>query len=275
MQKPLVWIICCFIHFYSMMSFADEPAITVDNQVINLPSYEGYQFTADPGSPIFKKLAELYATNNSTPLAFYYENQPVNISRVISINHPNDVKPLITSYEWSVIKKKLFDEAKKPVFSSTQYSKSNRFIRAALVQNKNYLVVLWEYRVSMLSPNGNWFEYHHSTLEGKDYINLYGRVLEIKLIVTPLSADVSLSNDKEINWNVMLLDTTSKQLFQLNEPTQSQISLERKAQYENFKSHWKLWLFSIIAIIILAWKAHTTWIPNLIEQQRNRRSRKR
>lgn len=256
------------------MCSADEPSVVIDNQVITLPSYQGFRFIADPKSPDFKKLTELYVPRDSIPLGFYYETHPVNINRVISIIQPKNSQSFISRSKWKALRDAIIHEAQQPVIKVSGQSKTEKIIRSALPQNKFFLIFTWETRFYTMNDKGN-YDYQSSLLETKNYIYLNGKLIILQLSINALNPDIKLDNKQIYTWIALTFKATSQQILESNEPSKLQISLERKAQIENFKAHWKIWAFVFLCFIILGWKAYTTWLPQLIENHRSKTKKKR
>lgn len=274
MRKPVIWIVCYLISFYSCVSLAGDPTVVIDNQPITLPSYEGFEFTADPNSPVFKKLTELYSTKDSTTFGFYYETRPIDVNRIIRVSQAKNAKPFLSKGEWKILRKQLIKEALNPVITKIGNTKTEKVLVSSLPQNKYHLVFVWDVRFYTMGED-RLYTYQSSILEARDYVYLNGKLIAFELSMNALKPDVKLNTKPFYAWIVTTFDATSEQLFELNKPTKTQLSLERKAQIQAIKEHWIVSSLVFLGLIVLGWKFYTTWWPKIVEQHRARTQSKR
>lgn len=245
MKKRILGGLCFVIIFFSIICFADTNTITVDKQVITVPSYEGFQFTSDPNSPEFKKLNQEVGVDDMKNHGFYYESTPSDLTKRVAIMSDKSIHYLTPS-QWKKGINQLYDSSRNPIVTERPNSKSEQIVRET-ISNPLYTTFISELKVSIKSNRGNMFTI--SALEARTYINLNGKPIILQITIEGASKGISAYDPDTVNWAKTISDATAQRIIELNPPTAEMQKQAETAEHNEQRKHWRNIAWIIVGIL--------------------------
>lgn len=256
MKKSIRLVLVCILCFFSMLCFADTSTILFDNREITVPNYDEFKLTTDKNSPEYKKIEELFqADKNSVPYGFYYEPNPRNPVRLITILGFSNIPQYITKNEWDKAKNDIYEDSQAPITRNQDNVKSVQTLTESITNHDLYNTYITETKV-YLNEN-NKLRQVVSMLDAKTYIYLHGKIIVLMITIEGANG----YNVSTLDWAKNISQATAEKVIELNPPTEKELAAEKAAERTHKYDQIKYFLLIVIGLLALLWKYRFKYLP--------------